>query len=532
MKINPPDLKKSKTYERFKQELLAWRIVTDIDKKKQGIAVALSLPQDEETQIREQVFDELDLDKLNQNDGLDELIKFLDEKLGKDDLADCLEKFEDFEDYVRDKGQSITEFIAKFDQKYNKVLKKGMQLPPEILAFKLLRRSKITKEEKMLVLTGMDYNNRASLYDQAKKSLTKFKGELVSGENKSNSASGSIAIKLEPAFLVENEEALLAAGYVHQNKLQETAFKSGGFRGRGRYTSGSRGRNWNWRGVQTPVYPNKQPQQHQGERHLNPKGTNGELLTCRACGSYRHLLRECPDSWENIAKVNIVEQNEDMVLFTGSKRENIAQLGNEARNCAILDSACTSTVCGQSWLKCYLDSLDDLDRNKVKSSDGIKIFKFGGGEKLKSLAQYNIPAMIAGEEVTIKTDVVNSDIPLLLSKEAMKNIRVKLDLEHDTAEILGKSMALNHTTSGHYCLPIDRTAEMHVENVCAVKLLDLDDKERYKTVLKLHRQFAHPPEKKLIALMKDSGAWDDELSDILKKIHSQCECMQKHLLDQ
>ena len=44
-----------------------------------------------------------------------------------------------------------------------------MKLPSEILAFKLLRKANITKEEKMLVLTGMNYDNKDALYEEAKK---------------------------------------------------------------------------------------------------------------------------------------------------------------------------------------------------------------------------------------------------------------------------------------------------------------------------------------------------------------------------
>ena len=48
------------------------------------------------------------------------------------------------------------------------------------------------------------------------------------------------------------------------------------------------------------------------------------------------------------------------------------------------------------------------------------MFKFGGGECLKSIAQYDIPAYLGGKKVIIRTDVVPSDIPLLLSLNAMK----------------------------------------------------------------------------------------------------------------
>ena len=43
-----------------------------------------------------------------------------------------------------------------------------MVLPSEILAFKPLKKANISKEEKMLVLTGMNYANKNTLYEKAK----------------------------------------------------------------------------------------------------------------------------------------------------------------------------------------------------------------------------------------------------------------------------------------------------------------------------------------------------------------------------
>ena len=102
------------------------------------------------------------------------LLNFLDKHLAKDDLTDSLEKFEDFDDFYRNEGQSIHEYIAEFDTKYRKMEKKDMTLPPEILAFKLLRKACITKEEKLLVLTGMNYENKKTLYEEAKKITEKI----------------------------------------------------------------------------------------------------------------------------------------------------------------------------------------------------------------------------------------------------------------------------------------------------------------------------------------------------------------------
>ena len=71
-------MEKAKTYERFKQEVLAWREITDLAKNKQGIAVALSLPEDDEHQIKDKVFDQISIDDLKGNFGLNILIAFLD----------------------------------------------------------------------------------------------------------------------------------------------------------------------------------------------------------------------------------------------------------------------------------------------------------------------------------------------------------------------------------------------------------------------------------------------------------------------
>ena len=82
MKINPPALF-SKSYELYKQQLLAWREVTDICKTKQGIVIALSLPENEEFHIKENVFSQISLDDLKREIGLDILIQFLDKHLKK-----------------------------------------------------------------------------------------------------------------------------------------------------------------------------------------------------------------------------------------------------------------------------------------------------------------------------------------------------------------------------------------------------------------------------------------------------------------
>ena len=137
--------------------------VTDNPKEKQGIAIALSLPEETECSIREKIFDELSIVQLKADVGFKRLIEFLDEKLKKKDIADSWNKFNDFEEFKRTDTMGIKDYISTFDQKYKKIPKLNMTLPTEILAFKLLKHANLNKDEHMIVLAGMDYSKKDTL---------------------------------------------------------------------------------------------------------------------------------------------------------------------------------------------------------------------------------------------------------------------------------------------------------------------------------------------------------------------------------
>ena len=79
-----------------------------------------------------------------------------------------------------------------------------------------------------------------------------------------------------------------------------------------------------------------------------------------------------------------------------------------------------------------------------------KIF-FGGGRRLESKGKYTIPATIKDQEVMIEFDVLDANIPLLLSRREMKKLGVKIDFGKYQIEILGIVGPLLTTSNG---LPI------------------------------------------------------------------------------
>ena len=61
-------------------------------------------------------------------------------------------------------------------------------------------------------------------------------------------------------------------------------------------------------------------------------------------------------------------------------------------------------------------------------------FKFGGCRVQQSSYKILAPIIVAGSDVTISFDVVESDIRLLLGKKTMKNWHLVINASDDTAE--------------------------------------------------------------------------------------------------
>ena len=163
---------KSTNYELWKKEIEAWTVVTDLNKEKQAVAVVLNLPDDKV--IKEKVFEELTLEKLNSKNGLSILFEFLDKHLFHDDVKNCLNKFEEFENFERGPKENIRDYVSQYDLIFSKLEKVNIKLPPELKAFKMLGKSNITKEERMIILAQVNYTNKESLYEEMKQALLRF----------------------------------------------------------------------------------------------------------------------------------------------------------------------------------------------------------------------------------------------------------------------------------------------------------------------------------------------------------------------
>ena len=342
---NPPVFDKGKCFDIYRKEILAWGELTDLPKSKQGIVVALSLPEDDNTRIREKVFDQISLQDLKTDDGLIILLNFLDKHCGKDELVDSLEKYEDFESFEREDGQSIQNFISMFDLKYKKIEQKNMKLAPEVLAFRLLKKANITRTEKLLILTGMDFENKPALYEQAKKALIKFK-DCFSISSTSN-------IEGKPFSQFRREKS-----WNKQVKDRQRHVK---------------------------IYGDVR-------KKINPSGADGKILKCLSCGSFRHLLDDCPDSWENIAKKkNMGNEHRKVLCHSDRAVLDGSRVWEEATNKSGVIEELNTVVTG-------------LKEEIISLKREIKQIKKGKNRKFDELGEcFKVQSEEEGEETCISS---------------------------------------------------------------------------------------------------------------------------------
>ena len=234
----------------------------------------------------------------------------MDKLLGKDDLVDSLEKYDDFEKFERKPGQPINEYLSSFEWKYRKIENKSMKLPAEVLAYRLIKKANISREEKLLILSELNFENKSALYDDAKKALKKYVGIY------SEEISSITNISLRPAFQLGIDRTMLCAS--------EIAIKGGDKYSNDKRVSWKYGVSGSphigaWGDYNTESGSNVS--KTGGRKKINPKGVDGYVLKCHSCGSFRHLLDECPDSWENMEKQSAGKVKDTDSMNQGDKKK-------------------------------------------------------------------------------------------------------------------------------------------------------------------------------------------------------------------
>ena len=158
-----------KSYDRWKQEIKAWQLATNIKKEKQAVSVALSFP--EGSEVRGKVFEEVDVDSLATVDGMTQLFQYLDKWYKKDDMSAAYEAWTKFDNYKRKNEDSMEKYILEFGKRNTALTKFKVSIPSSILAFKLLDNAGLEIKDKQIVLTAVSFSEPDRMFHSMQQAL-------------------------------------------------------------------------------------------------------------------------------------------------------------------------------------------------------------------------------------------------------------------------------------------------------------------------------------------------------------------------
>ena len=413
----PPQLSKFKSYGDWVRLVRIWTKFTDLAAEKQDPALVMSL-----TGKALETILELDDKDISNKDGVVMIINKLDGLFKKDELNEKFEDLERFETYKRPPETSIQQFLVEFDQRCTRLKKHNTSVTDDLLGFKLLKSANLASQDEQLVRATIDTIN----YDNIKKKIKAIFAQDVATPKSPDIATN---IKMESTLLAKEEYSENESDDTENEDFEEpvatlyTQERRSFYKPKQQRFNTNR-LNPNRNGSNFKQYDSKNTTNYQERngskfsRGKNPK-RNGQRTRCNICQSINHWADQSPDKDTDRLACMVHE-----VVLNSSEETVLQTLLSETWVSVILDSGASSTVCGKTWFDEFFKSLKPTDQSNIIFSECSKPFRFGDGIQYKSSESATIPAIIGNQVVNIKTHIIDSDIPLLLSKASMKKAKI------------------------------------------------------------------------------------------------------------
>ena len=108
---------------------------------------------------------------------------------------------------------------------------------------------------------------------------------------------------------------------------------------------------------------------------------------------------------------------------------------SEIKDKAIIDSGCSKSVAGSAWFQGFMETLSTQDKKAILKCESGAKFKFGGHGIYQSQALVTAPVYVGGKRIFIRFDIVETDIPLLISLKVMKRLEMNTQYSKDGQDL-------------------------------------------------------------------------------------------------
>ena len=520
------------SYKKWKKLVSLWQTVCDEeDTKKQGVMLIMHM----HSKASDIVIDETDT-------SVDKITAKLDTIFENDN--DLMDIFDDFYKFRRTEGQTMKEYIHHFENKATKLKSGGLEIPDLILSYMILEAARLLENDKRIAKATC----KDKTLKESKEVLLRLTDSQISPSSSASNLSSQIKVKEEQEVTFygghEEDEVL----YNQDRRQDRRPFRDQ--RNRERQPCYGCGDRQHW--IRDCPHVQKLRQQLQFNNSRS-RGSNNQF---RGPSSYNrganNSYRE--RNYQNYICSELEEPQYDDQFFGKDDTQNEdnynddverpifyqSHVGNEVEeimlvsetiNKAVLDCGASRTVCGSEWFSIYLDSLPEKERGEIREKPSNTMFKFGAG-MLRASRRVTIPMSLCDKKIDLEVDVVDTDIPLLLSLPTMKELGMSIDFKKDKVLIGDDEFLLETTSTGHYTLslstPKDTKYINHVMHEIFTAESGTGTAGASKKALKLHKRFAHASSARIIKLLNNADMADKEVFKELEKLDAKCDFCLRH----
>ena len=459
-----------KNYKGWKNQVLDWLLVVGENVQYPAIEIRLSL-----SGKALEAAEELDRKELIKKGGEERILECLDKIFLRDSVMDRYGKLKEYFKIEREVGESMRAFIQRYE-KIESECKRALDSPmfsEELKGFHVLEQANLAEGQRQMVIAACGQD--------------KLEYEVVS--------------RIMRRMFDSMEEG----------KEDE----------------------W-WGSERRGEATNSRREAKNYTKRKNPIGKDGRVSKCAICKSEWHWAKDCSQNIRNKEKEGKDDSNGKEKYREKVFAEEIGDIREESWKGveAIVDTGCRSTICGELWLERIRMGLSREDKERIeKTREGSdKVFNFGE-TSLQSKGVLQLPAIVGGKKVYLRTEIVDGGLPWLIGLETMKKLGMTLEMRSKTAmlEELGARIKLREDNKGHL--------RLHIRSYQGEELFmeGWSDKDVSKVVEKLHRQFGHGSANKLWKLTEDAG-WSKGMGEkekqetrrLMEEIIAECETCRKY----